>query len=133
MDTSILLVENTFSGNATPHEGLMEHRDVEVTSGDTLVKMDVQMGNDSVRIQPLITCPKCEFDCESPQSLTDHINQMHKPFECANCTFTSDENTVLKDHKGDCHLRARDDAPIVQTKQQDNKCSKCEKTIRTDI
>ena len=135
-DTSILLVENTFSGNTTTLEGLMDHRDVEVTNGDTLVEMDqmnVQMGNDSVRIQPLLTCPKCEFDCESPQSLTDHINQMHKPFECANCTFTSDENTVLKDHKGDCHLRAGDDAPIVQTKQQDNKCSKCEKTIRTDI
>ena len=51
-----------------------------------------------------MSCDKCEYDCESAGHLEEHVRTTHKASECLNCTFTADEDTVLKDHQSDCYI-----------------------------
>ena len=62
----------------------------------------------TVEMKPLLSCDKCEFDCETDEALLEHKTKYHRAMDCSNCEFTSEEQTVLKDHKSDCYLSKRD-------------------------
>ena len=53
-----------------------------------------------LRIDPLLSCFECEFDCETDDQLKEHVNALHKKDWCG---FSSEEVTVLKSHQKDCN------------------------------
>ena len=58
-----------------------------------------------VKIKPMFSCDKCEFDSEIEGDLTAHITEANRAkSDCINCRFSAEEEEVLKDHESDCAL-----------------------------
>ena len=62
---------------------------------------------DKVEMRSLFTCSKCEMDYESSEEMEEHMRMIHKPFECIECNFSSNEDIVLKEHESNCKLRTK--------------------------
>ena len=99
-DNSILIIDDTFSGNQTS----LEENTASIKPMDT---SEEKVKNDDletpVHMKPLFSCTKCEYDCESDGNLESHLLEVHTATECTNCTFISGEDIVLKDHESDCN------------------------------
>ena len=96
IDNSILL-DSTYTDKSTPLEE-------EIVSGNIMNIVARNHEENMVDMKPLLSCDKCEFDCETNDALQEHISEVHMATDCKNCEFTSEEETVLKEHKSDCNL-----------------------------
>ena len=105
-DNSFLLLDDTFSGKMIQlEEDLSTNSVMEVDSkNDPAEKIRKQeaVEENEVKIEPMLSCTRCEFDCENEEQLTNHKNEIHLANDCLNCMFTSEEETVLKDHEKGC-------------------------------
>ena len=105
-DNSFLLLDDTFSGKMIQlEEDLSTNSVMEVDSkNDPAEKIRKQeaVEENKVKIEPMLSCTRCEFDCENEEQLTNHKNEIHLANDCLNCMFTSEEETVLKDHEKGC-------------------------------
>ena len=84
MDDSLFMIDTSFTGNHS------------TMSAPPL---------DQVQIKPLITCSKCESDFESKEDMKEHVKEIHTPFECLECSFSSSEDIILKEHTVSCKSR----------------------------
>ena len=105
-DNSILMMDNTFSGKEAPlDENIALSDNMSVESPDKTVKKEGGSKEATVEINPLFSCVKCEYDCETDKQLEMHIRDAHEANDCLNCTFNSDDDTVLKDHGSECNVK----------------------------
>ena len=99
VDNSFLLIDDSFSGKSTPLEMNVQS---ETYEKDNVVEM-----------KPLLSCGKCEYDCETKENLEAHFNNVHVASDCLNCEFTAGEDTVLKDHQSECANLRKNPLPVM--------------------
>ena len=99
-DESILLVNDTFSGKEATLEEDCTHVDImdmdaSVNSDNKTKKLN-ETKDEVVQMKALVSCDKCDFDCETQEYLREHINEYHKGTNCTNCAFTSEKRCSLE-------------------------------------
>ena len=126
-DNSILLVDDTFSGKSMALEESIVVMDLDSPKAPS-INNHIESDN-MVKIKPMFSCEKCEFDSEIEGDLKAHITAAHRAkSDCINCRFSAEEEEVLKDHESDCALFTKaqnENAVHVNTKKSE--------TVEVDI
>ena len=69
-----------------------------------------------VKQELMYSCSKCDFDTESEDNLNSHIKE-HT--QCS-CSFTEDEDNVLKVHNSDCKIVPNNQSNTVEIEKKKN-------------
>ena len=81
MDTSILLLDDTFSGIDSVRKEIVPP--VITLDMDSQDQSKEAKDNQApkVEMEPLLSCDKCEFDCETSGLLQEHVRDSHTATE----------------------------------------------------